>query len=972
MAFSDPVFLWLLIPALAWIYALSRLMHGTPPGRRRLALGIRTAVVILLVLALAGLQRQQTNRGVATIFVLDRSASIDAAEFKAAQAFISQALGALGENDKAGLIVFGKSPVIDSDAGSLRTLSQIYSAPDPTATDIAAAIRLAVAAMPANSAHRIVLLTDGNETSGDAAEAASAAAADGVQIDVAPLGRTPTGRGEVLVERVDAPSQATRGQPFELHVIVNSTGRASGTLRVDRDGIPVASSPVALTPGANDIAIGQTASNPGFYRYRATIDADNDSDPRNNTGITYVDVRGRPRVLLVEDAPGSATDLQSALKPHDLDVVRTGADGLPTRADQLQNYDSVVLSDFPAQDLTVPQMTMIASAVRDSGMGFAMIGGEGSFLPGGYYDTPIADALPVDLNIRQRKTYPSTCIEIVIDSSGSMGMLEDGVEKIKIAGTAAASMVSMMSPQDLVGVAASAESIEFVAPLQHAVDKNAIAAQCGRIEAGEAGIFVEPSLEFANRTLTPVQTKVRHLIMLADGDDCKGQEGALGVARQMVAKGMTVSTIAVGNGKDVGFLKTLAAVGKGYFYLASQAKMLQRFITKDSAIMARSAIEEGAFIPSADPGDDILRGIDLRSTPPLYAYDLTSDRPLARTPMKTAKNDPLLAYWQYGLGTSLAFTSDAQPKWARQWVTWSAFDAFWAQAIRETLRETSSDRIQMNARYENGHGQLEVTAFSQNGDPINGLSARVNVTGPDAAVQSVPLTQTAPGRYEGDFAAGQTGGYILSAIQNVPGSTRRAVTRGGFAIAYPPEYQAISPNLPLLTQIAAVTRGRILDRPVQAFRPAVEPGVSIRDLSGSLLLAALILFLLDIAARRLAVSAGELAAWALTPLAALSPQIGRLLRNLRNRPGVRPRAAEPASFAGRAATEPSPKARRPADVRVEFEAPSDRDGERPDHVQSPAKTPPDAPARPVSKALQTSQRLLQVKRSQRRDDGSDR
>lgn len=951
MTFSNPTYLLLLIPALGWAIWMSLQMRGMPISRRRTALALRIVLLTLLILALAGLQFVRPNKGVATVFVLDRSASISTTQETSAERFIAKALDALGRNDSAGLVVFGKDPLIDTQTGSLRVPGRIYSAPDPSATDIAAAIRLATATMPEGSAKRIVLLTDGNETNGDAEEAAQAAAADAVQIDVAPIGPTGAKRGEVLVERVDIPSEVTRGQPFEIHVVAQSTGQASGIMHIDRDGSPVVSTQISLMPGVNDLTIGQTAGAPGFYRYRATLDVDNDTDPRNNTGMAYLSVRGRPRILLIEGARGSAAALEAALKPHDLDITRASIEGLPTRPDQLQAYDSLILSDFPAEGLTQSQMTMIAAAVRDSGMGFGMIGGENSFLPGGYYETPIADVLAVDMNIRQRKVFPSTCIEIVVDASGSMSMIEDGVPKIKIAASAAASMVRMMSPRDLVGVAGSTDAIEFVAPIQRATDKDAIAAQCGRLDAGGGGIYIEPSLEFADKTLTPVNTKVRHLILLSDGDDAEDQPGSFELAQRMVAKGMTISTIAVGDGKDVGFLKTLAAIGKGYFYLAGKANMLQRFITEDSSLMARSAIEEGAFLPKVDPADEVLRGLDLQSMPALYAYDLTSDRPMARTPMRTGKDDPLLAFWQYGLGTSMAFTSDAQPKWARHWVTWSDFDAFWAQAVRETLRQSSADRIRMSAHCVSGRGQLDIAAFDPDGNPINGLDAKINVTGPDGALQSAPIAQTGPGQYTGSFDAGKTGGYIISAVQKAFGSTKPLVTRAGYAVAYPPEYQAIGINTALLAQIASLTHGRILDRPVQAFRPVDRPGESVQDLWPTLLLAAALLFVLDIAVRRLAISGQEIAAWAIGALGATAPMLhhglgatrphssrqGQTIASLnRARQQVRiPPGSKP--------TQPAPE-QETSDTNIQTEARSD------------------AGSRPRSKALETSQRLLQIKR----------
>lgn len=953
MRFSDPWYLLLLLPALGWLFWVGRRMHGMARGRRRLALGLRAVLLTLLVLALAGLQTARRNRGVTTLFVLDHSASMDPRLNAQATDFLRRSLGALGPDDKAGLVVFGKDPVIDVNAGSLRALGPVYANPNPSSTNIAAAIRLASAAFPGGTAKRLVLLSDGNETDGDAAQAADVAATDDVQIDYLRPDAVGGHRDEVMVTDLVLPNAATKGEPFEARVIAEATAATSGVLRLDRDGVPVARLPVHLTPGTNSLVVAQTAGAPGFYRYRAVLETDQDSDPRNNVGMGFVSVGGKPRVLLVEGAPGTGAALERALKVQNLDVKRGGVEVLPTRPEDLQTFDSVILSDFPAENMTDRQMTLMASAVRDTGIGFGMVGGENSFLPGGYYETPIADVLPVDMNVRQRKVFPSTTVVIVCDTSGSMGMIEDGQEKVKIAASAAAATVRMMSPQDMVGVAGSTDQIEFVAPIQHPVNKEAMAAQVGRLDVGGGGIYIRPSLEFAEKSLRPINTRVRHLILMADGNDSDEQEGAFEVARRMVAQGMTVSVVAIGTGKDVPFLKELAAVGKGSFYLANQARQLQRLFTRDTSMMTRSAIEEGAFLPKVDPGDEVLRGLDLRSMPALYAYDLTSDRPLSRVPMRTAKDDPLLAFWQYGLGTSMAFTSDAQPKWARPWMGWHDFNGFWAQTIRSTLRHASNNRLQVTAHRQGSRGVVEVQAYDAGGNPLNNLSARVHVLSPDGRGQEAALTQQGPGRYQAEFDASGAGsdigvGSYLVSVAEGSGTGAARITRAGFSVAYPPEYQAVGPNVNLLSQLAKATGGEALTLPGQAFRPSARPGESVRDLWPALLLAAALLFPLDVAVRRLALPLAEIGA--------------KLLARLRRRPATVPAPAA-ASLArlsqAKQQAAPTISAPRPHDAPQPTPTAS-----RTPEVNTPvgsngaSGSPPDAPATPLS----STQRLLDAKR----------
>ncbi|MHA4878867.1 hypothetical protein, partial [Enterococcus faecium] len=88
-------------------------------------------------------------------------------------------------------------------------------------------------------------------------------------------------------------------------------------------------------------------------------------------------------------------------------------------------------------------------------------------------------------------------------------------------------------------------------------------------------------------------------------------------AARMKANKITTTVVAIGDGKDVEFLKKLAAAGGGRFYLADKASKLPAITTQDTSMVARSAIEEGAFIPKMVSGQEILRGIEDEGVPPL-------------------------------------------------------------------------------------------------------------------------------------------------------------------------------------------------------------------------------------------------------------------------------------------------------------------------------------------------------------------
>ncbi|MEQ1822055.1 MAG: VWA domain-containing protein, partial [Fimbriimonadaceae bacterium] len=635
MVFTHPLYLLLFLPALAGLIYSFKHVAGMMKNRKRVAFAIRFLLFGSLIFALAGPESHRRNEGLCTIFLLDRSDSITEASRRLQVEFVDKALKGLGPRDVAAVVAFGKDPVMETLVEKLDGIDRIQSTVTSSASDLAAAIRLAGASFPDGKAKRVVLLSDGNETAGDAMEAATVAASDGIPIDHVVLGSAASER-EVTVTNVEMPSEVRVDQAFGLKVTVDASEPGSATLLLDRNGVTIKRMTVQLSAGKNTYALSETLTEAGFHRYRVTVQTDRDHDVRNNVGMGFVAVRGRPRALIVQ-ADTKNRELADSLKSQGIDVVLTDAAGLPSRAEDVQIYDTILFNDLNASLVNPRQQKLIQAAVRDTGVGFAMVGGEDSFLPGGWYGTPVAEVLPVDLNIRQRKSFPSTTILIISDTSGSMGMIEDGQPKVRLAAKAAEQTVRMMSSVDKVGVVASTDGIEFVAPVQTLTNKDAVISQIQRLGVGGGGIYCLPSMEFAQDVLMKDNSKVRHLILLADGSDCDQQEGCVAIAAFLQSNKITTTCVSIGEGPHSPFLKTLAAAGGGRYYLATKASQLPAIFTQDAAVMSRSAIEEGTFVPKTMMGEEVLRGIEQGSIPPLFGYCLSDTRPLSRVGMRTHK-----------------------------------------------------------------------------------------------------------------------------------------------------------------------------------------------------------------------------------------------------------------------------------------------------------------------------------------------
>jgi hypothetical protein len=224
--------------------------------------------------------------------------------------------------------------------------------------------------------------------------------------------------------------------------------------------------------------------------------------------------------------------------------------------------------------------------------------------------------------------------------------------------------------------------------------------------------------------------------------------------------------------------------------------------------------------------------------------------------LRTAKDDPLLATWQYGLGTSLAFTSDAQPRWAVKWASWPGFGAFWSQAARAISRRATVNDYQVSVHQDGGVGKIDVRAFDKLGNPSNTNESTIRVAMPDGSFHEISLDQQAPGVYSGSFDASALGTYIVT-VEEPDHAGGKRLSASGFSVPYPPEYGTFRANRPLLSRASKITGGSEIAKPWEAMRPVPNPGVSITELWPMLLMLGALLLPLDIGVRRLALPIAE-------------------------------------------------------------------------------------------------------------------
>ncbi len=659
-------------------------------------------------------------------------------------------------------------------------------------------------------------------------------------------------RHEVLLERLTMPSEAKIGEPVEVKVVARATQGVDGQIKLFRDGKLLGNRGVRLSAGKNVFTFPQTVEEAGAATFEARLETKkgDDTNAENNRALGFVNVQGKPRVLLVSNEPDQTRFLTSALAKEKVNVELRGPGGLPPDLRGMQPYDAIVLDNVPAWDLSARQMLSLQSYVRDLGCGLVMVGGESSFGPGGYRSTPVEETLPVTMDIKQMQYIPGGAVAMIMHSME----FPQGNDWAK---SVCSQVTRQLGDNDYAGLiifGMDATHVYKGGMLKVGENRGYMMTEIRKINPGDMPDF-DAALNVAYDGLIKTNAYLKHCIILSDGDPSPPAPAL--VAKFNKAR-ITVSTVVI-NPHDKSGAQSMWNIAKqhgGRFYEVRKPTEIPNIFLKEAATISRSAIIEGAFNPKQSAESSIMKGIV--SIPPLLGYVGTSSKTTAREILKSKEDDPILATWQYGLGKSVAWTSDARQRWAAGWLPWSGYSKFWAQAVRWSMRGSTSGDLQTNVSIDKGRGKVTIEAVDEKGNFLNFLSPKARLVTPDYKGRELNLDQVGPGRYEADFDARQLGTYLVN-IRTQRGDKTSSQITGG-VLPYSPEYGAIGTDTYLLNALAERSEGRLLgfDKPQSVFAQTRTPARIPVDLWLPLLMIAACLFPFDVAVRRLMIGEEEL------------------------------------------------------------------------------------------------------------------
>lgn len=828
IAFSHPELLPLALGGLV-ILVLTAVTHvrrrsayqqgtlaNTHAARLWVAAGLRMVAYLLIVGALAGATLVETQREdrLDVVALVDGSESIPSTEAAWMEEWVDGLTAGLRQDDALSVLRFGAAPVLEAGPGSPGAEPRQAASVEATGTNLMAAIESG-----ANFAARgrpggvVVLLTDGNETVGDASAAAESARRRGVRVFPIVPSRS---KAPVSIENVDAPDMVRSGQEIDLAVAI--TNRSSSTheaeLVVRHFDKELGRVPLRVGPGRSVVDAVVRAGPPGHYGISIDLESEGDATSLFGSRTASLTVLGPPRILLVSNKAA----LQPLLEDAGFLVERRAHLQGVDPAD-LAPYHAVVLGEVASVDLPVAAQAALERYVRDLGGGLVLAAASGLVADESLKGTPLARLLPVKIEKQKpkKRVRQPLALFLIIDRSSSMtyGLRLNELKPTRItyARDAALTLIEQLEDRDHVGAAAFDTETSLLAslgPLSN--NRDELTDTIARLVPSGGTDFKE-ALEIATRQLLGGRIRTKHIILLTDGASIRPRAEHDALIESLSKSDVTVTSIRIGDDKDsFDLIKNIAEATGGHFYHVKDSTSLPDLMISDTRRRAgrqQDDTRDVAFRPR-------VRATEAEALGGFVTKDMPLLRSFAAVPLKEGAEEwigadhrgnpaPILAGWQNGLGRVAVFTANP----TREWQSWDHVRRFWSQLIRWSARPESAEELRLAVENTRGRTTLAIDTF----DREEGSSLLVRLFGRDGGTQELRPTALRPRHYEIDLPALETieprveiamerdGKVVFTRDEWLPQASADAQARR--------EDPEAEPNRALLEQIAEITGGAV-------------------------------------------------------------------------------------------------------------------------------------------------------------------
>ena len=557
----------------------------------------------------------------------------------------------------------------------------------------------------------------------------------------------------------------------------------------------------------------------------------------NNPSLDlHITGKEKEKILLISSLRNEENNIKKILSDQTFQVESFVTNGSKLAEDfKFENFQAVILNNVPLNDLTNNFGSKLNDYIKAGGS-FLMIGGNKSFGLGGYKDTIFEDLLPVNLLTPEKiQKRVNVALELVLDKSGSMKQRQ----RMDYTKLAAKSVIAALKEDDYFGIIGF-DSQPFIAlPItQLKSGGRQKAEQRIQLLFPNGGTNLYPALDAARSELEKAKAGKKHIIILTDGqlpDAAVMSSYYIDLADKLRRIGVTVSVFLIGPDDS----KLL----NDKFYRSVDANTLPELFLEDVKVNVgeKTQKEFSSYQVKKLRNSKITK---ISKFPNLLGYVETKIKTNATQELivQSENDDPLLAYWNYGKGKALAYTSDTTGRWTQNWTSWEGFYQFWQDTMSFLLDSEGKNSFDFdfNYHFEGSNLILNLIVYNKN-LKVNDFNA---VFSQSAINENIIFSKKNQGLFEGIVNIKQSGDAKIKLTTPdkkdyefyIPITDFQEVSGQGF-------------NEPFLYQLASVTKGRVNPKSLENItneNSIASKKYFIREL----LLLALLLMLADILIRR--------------------------------------------------------------------------------------------------------------------------
>lgn len=882
ITYNYPWLLLLIIPLLLLTlipyFRLDKRYRFTRNRIVSMTLHIIVSVIAVNLLAGIGFSYEVPNEGNEVIILVDVSDSgLESRGQK--DDFIRSVIDVCEEDCKIGIVKFGYgcdySVKLTAEKESVFQQYLLSTDPNGSATALADALKYTASLFTNKETSKIVVLSDGLETDGDALISLHEIVSDGTIVDTVLFPDENTADIQIVSATVQE-TEIVVGESFAIELLIksNTTETEEATLlRLYDNGKLYGETIVGIQNGINEVPVSIAFSERGMHELTFEIVTDYellgeplaDSIKLNNTYRTYVNLEEFENILIIEryENEGAALKeiLTSTKNVTDISVEEDKA-SFPQTIEEMAEYEQIILVNIAYADMPEGFEALLNRYVYELGGGLFTVGGrndydsEGNLVPHAYNRSDIEKSeffkhmLPVNVV----DYTPPIAVMLVIDTSlsmqGSSGALDAAVEGAEVC-------LDALHDRDYCGIvsfsSASSERLSVLPVSQRETISESI--KKVKDEPGMGTIF-EDAIMKAGRALSVINNvEKKHIILISDGKPNNPYDKYKSYIEDNVADGITMSVLTIGlNEADkIAMMQKTADAGGGKFYNVNNVSSIASTMYKDLTEEAIPEIQYGKeFALTIKDKSTILSGIDSDTIPTLSGYYGTLAKKGATVPLM-GEYVPIYATHKYGKGTVGSFMCDLGGEWSQNFVQNLVGEAL-IQNIVESIfpfEDVRADKIKYELRSDNySHwinihsdtkGQVISVAVNPVSVSLQHLWGEIKV-GVAENNRRFTFSLTEPGLYEIMITASDEEGNILSEIPIYK------------ALSYSEEYDALAAEEKngshLMEELARNGGGTEIDDPVQIFGSFRKTLTKTFDPRVILIIVAIVLMLLDIAVRK--------------------------------------------------------------------------------------------------------------------------